>query len=189
MSPQDIWQAQSNDAPRISLAYLRHRADEVQRRFTDRTGLRTLVSLLFTGYIVYRGFTRYTDRPYTQAFFVFIFATAIYGAICWLRRVPPKPLIPADAGALDSLRFFRREVERRISNLTRFAWLGALVGPVTGAITALSLLEGGRPLHRMWIFLAVQSFIIFPALVLFLCGRRKRFLRNELATLDLLAQP
>lgn len=189
MSPEQIWQAQSRDAPRISLAYIRHRAEELQRHpFTERTGLRMLMSLTFAGYMVYRGFTRYTDRPFTQGLFVLIFATGIYAAIRWLRRAPPKPLIPADAGALDSLRFFRREVERRISNLTRFTWLGVLAGPVLGVITALLLLEGGS-LSRHWFFLVVQNGILFPAVILFLCRRRKRFLRKELETLDLLAKP
>ena len=186
MSPQDIWQAESSDAPRISLAYLRLRAEEVQRKTGGRTGLNAVMGLLISVYLVYVGFTRCTGKPFTQGFFVFTFLGAIYGAVCWLRQGKPKPLIPADAGALDSLRFFRREVEQRISNLSRFGLLGALVGPVVGVIVGLLSLEHGWTSHGIWVYLAVKFGILFPAVILYLIHRRKRFLRQELAALDAL---
>ncbi|HEV7606949.1 MAG TPA: hypothetical protein VGO61_06415 [Steroidobacteraceae bacterium] len=188
MSPQDIWQAQSLDAPRISIAYLRQRAEKVQSLQSSRTGLTVTLNLLLAVYFVYRGFTRFTGKPFTQGFFVVCFFSAVYGAIYWLRREPRKPLIPEDAGELDSLHFFRREVERRISNISRYALWGALVGPVMGSIVALLCLENGWLSHRLWIYLAVKSCVVFPAVILILCARRKRFLREELAALDSLGQ-
>jgi len=186
MSPQEIWQSQANDAPRISLDYLRQRADLVQGS-SPRTGLTVAFNLLLGAYCVYRGFTHFTGKPFTQGFFVFVLVTAIYGAVHWMRQGPRKPLIPEDAGAIDSLHYLRREVERRISNISKYAMWGALAGSLVGAIVAALSFENGWTSHRLMIALAVQSCIL-PALILIQCGRRKRFLRNELAALEMLGQ-
>ena len=189
MSPQDIWQSQSRDAPRISLAYLRQRADNVQGDQGSRTALTVWFNLLVAVYMVYRGFTHFTGRPFTQGFFVFVFVMGVYSAIRWLRREPLEPLIPEDAGVLDSLRFFRRELERRISNFTRFGWLAVLAGPVLGLITTLLLFENGLTSHRgILAGVFVQFGLLFPALILFQIARRKRMLRGELAALDALTR-
>jgi hypothetical protein len=186
MSPQDIWQSQSHDAPRVSVAYLRQRAENVQGK-ESRIGLITWLNLLVAVYMVYRGFTHFAGKPLTQGFFVLVFVMAIYGTIRWLRRGPRKPLIPEDAGVLDSLRFLRREVEQRISNLTRFSWMGALAGPLLGLILVPFLIENGWTSPGVSIAVFVQFGLIFPAVILFQTRRRKRALRQELATLDALA--
>ena len=89
---------------------------------------------------------------------------------------------------LDSLRFFRRELERRISYLTRFSWLAALAGPVLGLITLLLLAENGLTSHGIPAVVILQFGIIFPVFILFQIARRKRMLRGELAALDALTR-
>ena len=39
MNVQQVWQAQATEAPRISLAYVRHRAGSVERRTRLRNAL------------------------------------------------------------------------------------------------------------------------------------------------------
>jgi cation transport ATPase len=106
----------------------------------------------------------------------------MYVAFRWHRRASA-PQVPEDAGVLDSLSFYRRELERQ-RNARRGTWRWDLPLFVPGLIAMFSslVLEFKRP----WVLVAVEAILIVGIAFLGVAfeQRSARRLQREIDALD-----
>ena len=157
MTTQEIWQLQALEAPRVSAAYMRHRTRDLARRTRIRKG--SVYAIVFLGTLFFAWSSwRYLllHRPLMSAGPALWVLACVYVAFRWHRRASA-PQGPEDAGVLDSLSFYRRELERR-RNARRGNWRWELPLFVPGLIAMFAslVLEFNRP----WALVAVEAILI-----------------------------
>ncbi len=156
MTTQEIWQLQALEAPRVSAAYMRHRARELARRTQIRRGLTYAISVPCFLYIALCCWRYFPHRPGMVAGLVLILLPLVYVTFRW-RSLASAAQVPEDAGVLDSLSFCRRELVRQ-RDARRSYWRRVLpVAP--GLITLLaSFVLELNPIP--WGLVAIEAFII-----------------------------
>jgi hypothetical protein len=126
MNARQVWQAQAIDAPRVSLAYVRHVASDFDRRRRQRAAL---------GYVLMLGAGAFNAVIAWQ--FLQTKPLAVAAAACLVLFVPyfifrlhrhvVAESSPGDAGVLDTLRYQRRQLERQ-RDWRRGSWRWMLPG-------------------------------------------------------------
>ena len=110
MTTQELWQSQSVELPRITPAYLRGRVDDTLRTARRRNWYEysslpmALLCVLF--------FWSWAPNIWQRAGFVWVVVASLIWVFRW-RKVATPAVLPGDLGALDTLRFHRRELERQ----------------------------------------------------------------------------
>jgi len=183
MTPQEIWQGQALEAPRVSAIYIRHLMSDLARGTRIRKGIALVLGVPGVLYIVWRCWNSFQHRPMMVAGLgLTLLALVAQFAYRWRRLVSPA-LFSEEVGALDSLRFYRRELERQ-----RDARLGSwrrLSLVVPGLITLLtSYVIELKPVP--WALVAGEAIIIVGgfSLAVALEAWRARQLQREIDALD-----
>jgi uncharacterized membrane protein YfcA len=186
MNPQQVWQAQAIDAPRISLAYVRHRASSLQRRTRLRNALEYGVGVfafVLFGYIAYQHFP---TRPLMLASSVCLALWSLYYMYRW-HGLAAAQATPAEAGVLDTLRYQRRQLERqRDARRGSWRWWGLPALPGF-ALTMASMIVEQDPVP--WNVIGIVTAVCFVGTaitVVWLEHEARRFQR-EIEALDSLA--
>jgi hypothetical protein len=120
MNAQQVWQAQGIEAPRVSLAYVRHIASDFERRRKLRAALGSIFMLAAGGVHAFLAWQMFSTKPVAAAGSVCVVLGLLY-VLYRLYRHLSAEASPADAGVLDTLRFQRRRLERQ-RDFRRYSW-------------------------------------------------------------------
>jgi hypothetical protein len=183
MTTQEIWQLQALEAPRVSAAYMRHRASDLARRTQIRKGLNYAIGVPGVIYIAWCCWRYFLHRPVMVAGLVLILLPLVYVTFR-LHRLASAAQVPEDAGVLDSLSFCRRELVRQ-RDARRGYWRRVLLPVVPGLITLLaSFVLELNPIP--WALVAIEAIIIVggPSLTGFFQEWSARRLQREIDALD-----
>ena len=183
MTTQEIWQLQALEAPRVSAAYLRHRARDLARRAQIRTGSTYAIGIPGVLFIVWCCWRYYLHRPVMLAGLALTLLPLVYIEFRW-HRLASAAHVPEDAGVLDSLSFYRRELERqRDARRGNLRWW--LPPVVPGLITVLaSFVLELDPIP--WAVVAFEAIVIVggASLAVAFEERSARRLQREIDALD-----
>ncbi len=184
MTTEEIWQSQALDAPRITPDYLRVRAHDSERA-ARRRNLREYISNAFG--IAAMVFVLMTVKvaAWTQVGIALMIVSIGLYTWRWSRLASPATT-PEDLGAMDMLRFHRRELERQ-REVWRRKWRWSL--PLL--VPSMVLMIIGKHVGQMSMGWATLIFQLLPVLVccaiaIGVCEFRASRLRREIETLDLL---
>jgi hypothetical protein len=183
MTTQEIWQLQALEAPRVSAAYMRHRASDLARRTQIRKRLNYAIAVPGVLYIAWCCWRYFLHRPVMVAGLVLILLPLVYVSFRLLRLASAAQVLE-DAGVLDSLSFCRRELVRQ-RDARRGYWRGVLLPVSPGLITLLaSFVLELNPIP--WALVAIEAIIIVggPALIGVFRERSARRLQREIDALD-----
>jgi hypothetical protein len=187
MNAQQVWQAQAIDAPRISLAYVRHVASEFERRRRLRAGVGYVLMLGACGLHVFSAWHVVATKPLAAAGSGCIVIALLF-CIYRLHRHMTAEASPADAGVLDVLRFQRRRLERQ-RDWRRGSWRWVFPAILPGYLLVMaSLYFENDPVP--WKRMAFSGLVMIVAFVLsIVSGERKaRRSQREIDALDSLAR-
>lgn len=129
MNTQQLWQSQALDAPRISLAFVRHQADVLWRRTRRDNASYYIATTAGMTYFGWKCAESFSVEPLLSA------ATALWiaaGLTCLflMRKRIASQEPPAEFGVLDGLKFHRRQLERqRDAGRGVWRWLPLLFVP------------------------------------------------------------
>ena len=186
MNAQQVWQAHSIEAPRMSLAYVRHAAIAFDRRRRQRA---VLVGVIMFGAGAFNGFVAWPSlhsKPLAMAAAACVVLFALYFVFRLYRHVGAESN-PVDAGVLDTLRYQRRQLERQ-RDWRRGSWRWMLPGllPFYGFLLASLRFENDPvPWKSIGSLLLVMTTSFVGAA---LAGERKaRQSQREIDALDSLA--
>jgi len=182
MTTQEIWQLQALDAPRVSAAYMRHRARDLARRTQIRKGLAYVIGIPGVLYIAWYCWRYFRHMPMMVAGLALTVVPLVYVS-CRRHRRASAAQVPEDAGALDSLSFYRRELERQRD--ARRNWRQWLLPVVPGLITLLaSFVLELNPIP--WALVAYEAIVIVGGVSLAVAFEQwsARRLQREIDALD-----
>jgi hypothetical protein len=188
MTPQQAWQAQLAEAPRISLEYVRHRAKSIERRSYCRNAFEYLGAVLLVGVCGWQAMHVYPKFPLMAAALAWLALFGVYVGIQWYRRAGTQ-LAPIDAGVMDTLRYQRRQLERqRDARRGNWRWWlpQALPGYVLFVIS-MAIEQGGVRRFEFWLMIA--WFVLGTGAGIAVYERAARRLQREIDALDSLAEP
>jgi hypothetical protein len=186
MNLQQVWQSQATEAPRISLAYVRHGASALELRTRRRNAIEYLVGVLCLGLFSFSALQYREGRPLMVAALVWFALWSIHYMVCWHRMASAKAA-PAEAGMLDCLRYQRRELERQRDLRRRnWRWWGPAVLPGFGLFFASMFLEV-KPVPWNEIAFVVVWIVVGSGLGIAWLEAEARRLQREIEALDSLA--
>jgi hypothetical protein len=184
MTTQELWQLQALDAPRVSAAYMRHRARHLARRAQIRIGSEYAIVVLGALLMAWFSWKHLLHRPVMLAGLTLTLLAAIYVAV-HERRLAPAAQVPQDAGAIDSLSFYRRELVRQ-RDARQGNWRWWLPPLVPGLFTVLAsfIMELNLP----WMLVALEIVVTVGGLSLGVARAEwaSRRLQREIDALDTL---
>jgi hypothetical protein len=180
MTTQELWQSQTLDSPRITTAYLRGRADDSTRRVRLWNVVEYGSSVVGVIWAIVLAVSSTNFWTLTGAALLVI-SSLVY-AWGW-RRVATPVATPADLGALDTLRFHRRELERQYSAYRgQLRWVAPLfLPPVLSIMYGTS--GGGAKVG-----LAIAFGLLGIAMGVLSSEVRAAKLKREIELLDLMAK-
>ena len=109
---RQLWQRQALDAPRINLAYIRHRTGSLERRTRIRNAFEYVGGIVGMGFVILFGWNFIRPRPLMSLAIVLWVVAMIYVMVQWHRRAAAQT--PADQlGTLDALQFYRQQLVRQ----------------------------------------------------------------------------
>jgi hypothetical protein len=182
MTTQEIWQLQGLEAPRMSAAYIRLRAHDLARGMQIRIGLEYCIGIPGVLFIAWSCWMYFMHRPVMLAGLALTLLAVAYTAFRLRPFASPVP-VPEDAGVLDSLSFYRRELERQRDS-RRGKWQ-ALPLVVPGLITVFaSFVLELNPVP--WSLIATKAIVALAVLSLAFGfeERSARRLQREIDALD-----
>jgi Flp pilus assembly protein TadB len=155
MTTQEIWQLQALKAPHVSAAYMRHRTRDLARRTQIRNGSNYVGVLCCALFIAWYCWRYFLHRPVMVVGLAFFMLATVYLTFRW-HRLASAAQGPEDAGVLDSLSFYRRQLERQRD--ARRNWRRRLP-VVPGLITVLaSFVLELNPIP--WALVAIEAILI-----------------------------
>jgi len=186
MNAQQVWQAQSVAAPRMSLAYVRHIANDFEKRRRQRAVLGCALMLgagCFNGFITWQTLD---GKPLAIAASACAILFVLYLVFRLYRHVTAESS-PADVGVLDTLRYQRRQLERQ-RDWRRGSWRWMLPGllPFHG-FTMASLYFENHPVPWGSLGFMVLVMIVSFAGAIVEGERKARQSQREIDALDSLA--
>jgi hypothetical protein len=183
MNTQQLWQAQALDAPRISLAFVRHQADALRRRTQMLNALGWVVGLPGVTYLAWKCAESFGVEPLLCA------ATALWVAAVLTcaflgRKHRTSQELPAEFGVLDALKFHRRQLERqRDATRGNWRWLPLLFVPGHVMLFASFFFEI-TPVPWKAIILNAVVIGIGTWIAIAMTGRSGRRIQQEIDALD-----
>lgn len=185
MTTQELWQSQTVDAPRITTAYLRERASDTVRNARRRNLGEYVASAVGVAVAIVAWF--HAADLWASAGNAWMILAL--GTFAWRwRRLATPATLPADLGAVDTLHFHRRELERQYS-ARKHAW--RWVVPLF--VPAWALLVCGQIFHseataRQAVTFSIPLFVFTIGLVIWKSESRARKLQREIELLDLMVK-
>ncbi len=129
MNTQQLWQAQALDAPRISLAFVRHQSDALRRRTRIINAGNYVAGGAGMVYFAWKSAELFSTAPLLSAA-TGLWLTAGLLATLLMRKRIASQLQPAEFGVLDALKFHRQQLERqRDARRGGWRWLPLLFVP------------------------------------------------------------
>ena len=186
MTTQEIWQLQALEAPRVSAAYIRHRARDLASRTQIRNGSNYAIGVLgalFMAWCIWKYPGHFLHRPVMITGLALCVLASVYLLFRW-HHLASAAKGPEDAGVIDSVSFYRHQLERQRD--ARRNWRRRLP-VVPGLITVLaSFVLELNPIP--WALLAIVTIFmvgVFSLTMAFEEWTAKR-LQREIDALDLL---
>jgi hypothetical protein len=180
MTTQELWQSQTLDSPRITTAYLRGRADDSTRRVRKWNAFEYGSSVVAVIVAIWLGVS--STNAWTLTGAVLLVISSLVYAWGW-RRVATPVATPADLGALDTLRFHRRELERQYSAYRgQLRWVAPLFLP-----PVMSIMYGTTGFAAE-LGLAIAFGLLGVAMGVLSSEVRAAKLKREIELLDLMAK-
>ena len=186
MNAQQVWQAQSIDAPRISLDYVRYQVGEFERRRRARARFGYGV-LVLAGCLQLFAIWQFAGTKPLLALSSVCFVIMIVSSVLRLYRHLSAESSPADAGTLDTLRYQRRMLVRQRDyrrNDARFAIPAVLPGFLL--LFASQIFEND-PVPWMAMFRTGVVMVVAMVLAVVGCRRKAEASQREIDALDSLA--
>jgi hypothetical protein len=184
MTTQELWQTQTVEAPRITPAYLRGRASDTVRT-ARRRNLSEYSGSVFGVVVALWLWLEYVNTWVRTGAVLLVVASLVY-AWRWRHLATPSTA-PDDLGALDTLRFHRRELERQHSAYRgSWRWVVPLYLPAVASIYFGMILLSGATGAKL-LFMLVMAAAGF-ALGFWCTESRAAKLRREIELLDLMAK-
>lgn len=112
MNPQQIWQAQATEAPRISLEYVRNNVRTLDRRTRWRNGLEYGSCVLAIVVSAWAGWQHHAAKPIMLTALCWLSLWCAYYLYVW-RRYAAAGAVPEADGVLDTLRYQRQQLVRQ----------------------------------------------------------------------------
>ncbi len=185
MTPQQAWQSEATEAPRISLAFVRHGASALESRTRWRNALEYAVGVASLGLFGFT-ITQRLDRPLMVAALGWFVLWCLYYMFRWHRMASTTPA-PAEAGVLDCLRYQRQQLERQRDLRRRnWRWWGPPSLPGFGLFFA-SLLTEVKPVPWNEIVFVAVWVVVGTGLAIAFLEAEARRLQREIDALDSLA--
>jgi len=181
MTTQEIWQLQALEAPRVSAAYMRHRARDLARRTQIRNGSNYAVGVSCALFVAWYCWRYLLHRPVMVAGLALCVLASVYLTFRWHRLASAAPG-PGDAGVLDSLSFYRRQLERQRDVRRNWRRRLPLVPGLITVLASLVLELNPIPWARV-VFAAVWFVGEFCLAAVFEEGTARR-LQREIDALD-----
>ncbi len=187
MNAQEVWQSQAIEAPRMSLAYVRHVATDFERRRRQRA---VVGSVLMLGAAGFNGLVTWQflhTKPLAVASSACTVLFVLY-LIFRLHRHVTAESMSADVGVLDTLHYQRRQLERQ-RDWRRGSWRWILPGllPFYGFMLA-SLYFENDPVPWKSISFIVLVLIVSFGMVVLEGERKARRSQREIDALDSLSR-
>ena len=181
MTTQEIWQLQALEAPRVSAAYMRLRSLDLARRTQIRNGLNCVIGAPCVLFVTWCSWRYLQHRPIMVVGLALCVLASVYLTFRW-HRVTSASKAPDDAGVLDSLTFYRRQLERQ--RAARRNWRRRLP-VVPGLITVLaSLVLELNPIPWARVAMGVIWFAGIFSVAMAVEERTARRLQREIDALD-----
>lgn len=184
MTTQELWQLQALDAPRVSAAYMRYCARDLARRTQIRIGSEYAIVVLGALFMAWFSWKHLLHRPVMVAGLTLTLLASIY-VVVREHRLAPTAQVPQDAGAIDSLSFYRRELVRQ-RDARRGNWRWWLPPLVPGLITVLVSFIVELNLPRMLVALEIAVTVGALSLGVARAEWASRRLQREIDALDTL---
>jgi hypothetical protein len=184
MNVQQVWLAQANQAPRISLEYIRHQAISVEHGTRNRTLLSYIFCVSACGFWGWVAWTHFWAQPLMLAAIAWYGLFALY-TMYRLNRHAALQVNPADAGVLDTLRFHRKQLERQ-RDFRRGIWRWQLPAVLPGLSLQLAASIVYSSPTKSIVFLVVVTTVGF-ALAVAVGKFQARRAQREIDALDSLA--
>ncbi len=183
MNTQQLWQAQALDAPRISLAFVRHHSDALQRRTRIVNVINYVGGAAGMAFMAWRGAEFFSVNPLVSAAITLWIAAGLLGLYLQRKRMSTEER-PAELGVLDALKFHRRQLERqRDARRGGGRWVPLLFIPGY-VVYSVSLFAEISPVPWKAIILNAAVFGFGIWLAILLTDRRARSLQQEIDALD-----
>ena len=144
--------------------------------------------ILFGGFLLLRVFNDMGDVPLRRIAMIWIYAAATIDFLSMRRRMTTQP-VPADAGVMDSLRYYRAElVRQRDAPKAKFGFTVLIGVPgillfVASYVFESGVLDSNRLLLASGILLPVVSFAGLGQWL------HRRKYNREIVAIDLLLEP
>jgi hypothetical protein len=185
MTTQEIWKSQTIEVPRVSIDYARHLSERLVFETTWRRRRTILAMSLASICMLIGAFTHMRGLPLMQACYVYgALATVIEIFRC--ARQYSTSLAPEQAGILDSLQFYRRELEKLRDAPAAALRFSMLLGLPALGFFAASLVYERAPLDsNAWLALAGTTLVVTGIWVA-ACKLRRRKFEREIAAVNLL---
>jgi hypothetical protein len=183
MNTQQLWQAQSLDAPRISLAFVRQQSDSLRRRTQVRNAFEYIGAACGIAFISWSSVPMIGVRP----LFALAMGLWVVGSLTilflWHRRAASEEQ-PAELGVLDALKFHRRQLERQ-RDARRGNWRWWVPPYVPGVVMLfVALFVDFTPIPwRAIVFMALWVVFGF-SMAIVMYERAARRIQKEIDALD-----
>jgi hypothetical protein len=183
MNTQQLWQAQALDAPRISLALVRHHSDALQRRTRIVNVINYVGGVAGMAFMAWRGAEFFSVNPLASAAISLWIAAGLVGLFLQRKRMSAEER-PAELGVLDAIRFHRRQLERqRDARRGGGRWVPLLFVP-GHVVYFVSLFAEITPIPWKAIIFNAAVIGIGTWVAIAMTDRRARMLQQEIDALD-----
>jgi hypothetical protein len=184
MNVQQVWLAQSSQAPRISLEYIRHRTDTLERRSRKDAVLGYVICVSACAFWGWVAWTHFSAQPLMLAAIAWYGLFALY-TMYRLNRHAALQVSLADAGVLDTLRFHRKQLEQQ-RDFRRGTWRWQFSAVLPGLVLQLAASIAYSSPTKSIVFLIVVTTLGF-ALAVVVGKYQARRAQREIDALDSLA--
>jgi hypothetical protein len=112
MNVQQVWQSQATEAPRISLAYVRHGVSALERRARWRNAFEYGMAVFAIVVFLLVAWQRASGRPIMLAAMICAALWSLFYMFRW-HQLASVVVRPDEAGILDTLQYQRKHLERQ----------------------------------------------------------------------------
>ena len=183
MNTQQLWQAQALDAPRISLAFVRHQSDVLRRRTQIVDAIGRSVGIPGLAYLAWKCADSIGIEPLLSSATALWVAAGLIAAFLGRKHRAAQEQ-PAELGVLDALKFHRRQLElQRDATCGGLRWLPLLFVP-GHVMLFMSFFIEITPIP--WKTVIVDAVLIVSAtwMAIVMSGREARRIQKEIDALD-----
>lgn len=183
MNTQQLWQSQALDAPRISLAFVRHQLDALRRRTRIHNAFSYIGGAAGMAYLAWRGAGFFPTEPLLSAATALWVAAGLIAISLQYKRIASEQQ-PAEFGVLDALKFHRRQLERQ-RDVRRGSWRWLPLLFVPGHLMLfVSFFVEVTPIPWKYIIFNAVVIVFGTWMAIVMTERSARCIQKEIDALD-----